>query len=114
MQMHANKQIPFDLIEAGDIGAAVGFKQIRTGDTLCDEKHPIILESMTFPEPVISVAIEPRTQDDVDKLDIALLKLAEEDPTFKIRTDQETGQTVISGMGELASRYFNRPFTQGI
>ncbi len=101
MQMHANKQIPLDLIEAGDIGAAVGFKQIRTGDTLCDEKHPIILESMTFPEPVISVAIEPRTQDDVDKLDIALLKLAEEDPTFKIRTDQETGQTVISGMGEL-------------
>jgi len=101
MQMHANKQIPLEFIEAGDIGAAVGFKQIRTGDTLCDEKHPIILESMTFPEPVISVAIEPRTQDDVDKLDIALLKLAEEDPTFKIRTDQETGQTVISGMGEL-------------
>jgi len=101
MQMHANKQIPLDLIEAGDIGAAVGFKQIRTGDTLCDEKYPIILESMTFPEPVISVAIEPRTQDDVDKLDIALLKLAEEDPTFKIRTDQETGQTIISGMGEL-------------
>mgnify|MGYP000980258448 FL=1 len=101
MQMHANKQIPLDSIEAGDIGAAVGFKQIRTGDTLCDEKHPIILESMTFPEPVISVAIEPRTQDDVDKLDIALMKLAEEDPTFKIRTDQETGQTVISGMGEL-------------
>ncbi len=101
MQMHANKQIPLDLIEAGDIGAAVGFKQIRTGDTLCDEKHPIILESMTFPEPVISVAIEPRTQDDVDKLDLALMKLAEEDPTFKIRTDQETGQTVISGMGEL-------------
>jgi len=101
MQMHANKQIPLEFIEAGDIGAAVGFKQIRTGDTLCDEKHPIILESMTFPEPVISVAIEPRTQDDVDKLDIALLKLAEEDPTFKIRTDQETGQTIISGMGEL-------------
>jgi elongation factor G len=101
MQMHANKQIPIDFIEAGDIGAAVGFKQIRTGDTLCDEKHPIILESMTFPEPVISVAVEPRTQDDVDKLDIALLKLAEEDPTFKIRTDTETGQTIISGMGEL-------------
>jgi elongation factor G len=101
MQMHANKQIPLDFIEAGDIGAAVGFKQIRTGDTLCDEKFPIILESMTFPEPVISVAIEPRTQDDVDKLDIALLKLAEEDPTFKIRTDQETGQTIMSGMGEL-------------
>ena len=101
MQMHANKQIPLESIEAGDIGAAVGFKQIRTGDTLCDEKHPIILESMTFPEPVISVAIEPRTQDDVDKLDIALLKLAEEDPTFKLRTDQETGPTAISGMGEL-------------
>ncbi len=101
MQMHANKQIPIEFIEAGDIGAAVGFKSIRTGDTLCDEKHPLILESMTFPEPVISVAIEPRTQDDVDKLDIALLKLAEEDPTFKIRTDQETGQTIISGMGEL-------------
>lgn len=101
MQMHANKQNPIEFIEAGDIGAAVGFKQIRTGDTLCDEKHPIILESMTFPEPVISVAVEPRTQDDVDKLDIALLKLAEEDPTFKIRTDTETGQTVISGMGEL-------------
>jgi elongation factor G len=101
MQMHANKQNPIDMIEAGDIGAAVGFKSIRTGDTLCDEKHPIILESMTFPEPVISVAVEPRTQDDVDKLDIALLKLAEEDPTFKIRTDTETGQTVISGMGEL-------------
>jgi len=101
MQMHANKQNPIEFIEAGDIGAAVGFKQIRTGDTLCDEKHPIVLESMSFPEPVISVAVEPRTQDDVDKLDIALLKLAEEDPTFKIRTDQETGQTVISGMGEL-------------
>jgi elongation factor G len=101
MQMHANKQIPIDMIEAGDIGAAVGFKQIRTGDTLCDEKHPIILESMSFPEPVISVAVEPRTQDDLDKLDVALAKLAEEDPTFKIRTDQETGQTVISGMGEL-------------
>lgn len=101
MQMHANKQIPIELIEAGDIGAAVGFKSIRTGDTLCDEKHPIILESMTFPIPVISVAIEPRTQDDVDKLDIALAKLAEEDPTFNVRTDQETGQTIISGMGEL-------------
>lgn len=101
MQMHANKQIPIDMIEAGDIGAAVGFKSIRTGDTLCDEKHPIILESMSFPIPVISVAIEPRTQDDVDKLDIALAKLAEEDPTFNVRTDQETGQTIISGMGEL-------------
>jgi len=101
MQMHANKQIPIEMIEAGDIGAAVGFKSIRTGDTLCDEKHPIILESMSFPIPVISVAIEPRTQDDVDKLDIALAKLAEEDPTFNVRTDQETGQTIISGMGEL-------------
>lgn len=101
MQMHANKQIPLEMIEAGDIGAAVGFKQIRTGDTLCDEKHPIVLESMTFPEPVISVAVEPRTQDDVDKLDIALAKLAEEDPTFTVRTDSETAQTIISGMGEL-------------
>jgi len=101
MQMHANKQNPIAFIEAGDIGAAVGFKSIRTGDTLCDEKHPIILESIKFPEPVISIAIEPKVQDDVDKLDIALGKLAEEDPTFKIRTDQDSGQTIISGMGEL-------------
>ena len=101
MQMHANKQNPIAFIEAGDIGAAVGFKSIRTGDTLCDEKHPIILESIKFPEPVISIAIEPKIQDDVDKLDIALGKLAEEDPTFKIRTDQDSGQTIISGMGEL-------------
>ena len=101
MQMHANKQNPIAFIEAGDIGAAVGFKSIRTGDTLCDEKHPIILENITFPEPVISIAIEPKIQDDVDKLDIALGKLAEEDPTFKIRTDQDSGQTIISGMGEL-------------
>jgi len=101
MQMHANKQNPIAFIEAGDIGAAVGFKSIRTGDTLCDEKHPIILESIKFPEPVISIAIEPKVQDDVDKLDIALGKLAEEDPTFTVRTDQDSGQTIISGMGEL-------------
>jgi elongation factor G len=100
-QMHANKQNPIARIEAGDIGAAVGFKDIRTGDTLCDEKHPIILESMSFPEPVIGLAIEPKTQADVDKLGMALSKLAEEDPTFKVHTDEETGQTVISGMGEL-------------
>jgi elongation factor G len=101
MQMHANKQNPVDYIEAGDIGAAVGFKDIKTGDTLCDEKNPIVLESMNFPEPVIGLAIEPKTQADVDKLGIALGKLAEEDPTFRVQTDQETGQTVISGMGEL-------------
>ncbi|MBT8195085.1 MAG: elongation factor G, partial [Bacteroidia bacterium] len=101
IRMHSNKQNPIDFIEAGDIGAAVGFKDIRTGDTLCDEKHPIILESMDFPDPVISLAIEPKTQADVDKMGIALGKLAEEDPTFKIHTDDETGQTVISGMGEL-------------
>lgn len=101
MQMHANKQNPLDRIEAGDIGAAVGFKTIRTGDTLCDEKHPILLESMTFPEPVISVSIEPKTQKDIDKMGMALAKLAEEDPTFRVRTDEETGQTIISGMGEL-------------
>jgi elongation factor G len=101
MQMHANKQIPMPSIEAGDIGAVVGFKEIRTGDTLCNDKHPIILENITFPEPVISLAIEPRTQADIDKLSIALHKLAEEDPTFKVKIDEETGQTVISGMGEL-------------
>ncbi len=100
-QMHANKQNPIPNIGAGDIGAVVGFKDIKTGDTLCDEKHPIILESMTFPEPVIGLAIEPKTQVDVDKLGIALGKLAEEDPTFRVQTDEETGQTVISGMGEL-------------
>lgn len=100
-QMHANKQNPIDHIEAGDIGAAVGFKNIRTGDTLCNEKHPLILENITFPEPVISMAIEPRVQDDIDKLDIALHKLAEEDPTFTVKVDPETGQTLISGMGEL-------------
>ena len=100
-QMHANKQNQIQGIEAGDIGAAVGFKDIRTGDTLCDEKNPIILESMSFPEPVIGLAIEPKTQTDVDKLGLALGKLAEEDPTFRVHTDEETGQTVISGMGEL-------------
>ncbi len=100
-QMHSNKQNPIDRIEAGDIGAGVGFKEIRTGDTLCDEKHPIALESMEFPDPVISLAIEPKTQKDVDKLGLALAKLAEEDPTFKVSYDDETGQTVISGMGEL-------------
>ena len=101
MQMHANKQNPVDFIEAGDIGAAVGFKDIKTGDTLCDEKHPITLESMTFPEPVISVAIEPKTQVDVDKMGMAIAKLVEEDPTLKVKTDEETGQTILSGMGEL-------------
>jgi elongation factor G len=100
-QMHANKQNPVEFIEAGDIGAAVGFKDIKTGDTLCDEKHPIVLESMKFPEPVIGLAIEPKTQGDLDKLGNGLAKLAEEDPTFRVHTDQETGQTVISGMGEL-------------
>jgi elongation factor G len=101
IRMHANKQNPIDFIEAGDIGAAVGFKEIKTGDTLCEEKHPIVLESMTFPEPVIGLAVEPKTQADVDKLGIALAKLAEEDPTFRVKSDEETGQTVISGMGEL-------------
>jgi elongation factor G len=101
LQMHANKQNPISKIEAGDIGAAVGFKEIRTGDTLCNEKHPIILESISFPEPVISVAIEPKTQADVDKLTLALNKLAEEDPTFNVKTDENSGQTIISGMGEL-------------
>ncbi len=101
MQMHANKQNPLDRIEAGDIGAAVGFKLIRTGDTLCDEKNPIILESMSFPEPVIHVSIEPKTQGDMDKMGAALAKLAEEDPTFRVRTDENSGQTIISGMGEL-------------
>jgi elongation factor G len=101
MQMHANKQNPLERIEAGDIGAAVGFKTIRTGDTLTVENHPILLESMTFPEPVIHVSIEPKTQADMDKMGIALSKLAEEDPTFRVRTDESSGQTIISGMGEL-------------
>ena len=100
-QMHANKQNPMEIVGAGDICAAVGFKDIRTGDTLCDENHPIVLESITFPEPVIGLAIEPKTQKDLDKLGIALGKLSEEDPTFTVKTDEDSGQTVISGMGEL-------------
>ena len=99
--MHANKQNQIDKLEAGDIGAVVGFKDIKTGDTMCDEKHPIVLESMVFPEPVIGLAIEPKTQADSDKLGNALAKLAEEDPTFRVNTDTDTGQTIISGMGEL-------------
>jgi len=100
-QMHSNKQNPVDNVEAGDIAAAVGFKDIRTGDTLCAIDKPIILESMTFPDPVIGLAVEPKTQKDVEKLGMALAKLAEEDPTFKVRYDEDTNQTVISGMGEL-------------
>ncbi len=100
-QMHANKQNPIERVEAGDIAAGVGFKDIRTGDTLCAIHKPIVLESMTFPDPVIGVAIEPKTQKDLDKLGMALAKLAEEDPTFQVRYDEETNQTVISGMGEL-------------
>lgn len=100
-QMHANKQNPIERLGAGDIGAAVGFKDIKTGDTLSDEKNPIVLESMVFPEPVIGLAIEPKTQADVDRLGLALAKLVEEDPTFRAHTDEETGQTIIEGMGEL-------------
>ena len=100
-QMHSNKQQPKEVLEAGDICACVGFKDIRTGDTLCSEDKPIVLESMTFPEPVIGIAIEPLTQKDTDKLGMALAKLAEEDPTFRVKTDEDSGQTVISGMGEL-------------
>ncbi len=100
-QMHANKQEPIDRIEAGDIGAAVGFKDIKTGDTLTDEKNPITLESMSFPAPVIGIAVEPKTKADVDKMGMALAKLAEEDPTFQVKTDEVSGQTIISGMGEL-------------
>ena len=100
-QMHSNHQLPKEFIEAGDICACVGFKDIRTGDTLCDPEHPIVLESMTFPEPVIGIAVEPLTQKDTDKLGMALAKLAEEDPTFRVKTDEDSGQTVISGMGEL-------------
>ena len=100
-QMNSNKQVPMELIDAGDIGAGVGFKDIRTGDTLCDEAHPIVLESITFPDPVIGIAVEPKSQADVDKLGIGLAKLAEEDPTFTVHTDEQSGQTVISGMGEL-------------
>ncbi len=100
-QMHSNKQNSIEFVEAGDICAAVGFKELRTGDTICVESSPIVLESMTFPDPVIGLAVEPKTQKDLDKLGVALGKLAEEDPTFTVRSDQETGQTVISGMGEL-------------
>ena len=100
-QMHSNHQNPEEVIEAGDIGAGVGFKDIRTGDTLCDENAPIVLESMDFPDTVISIAVEPKTQKDMDKLSLGLAKLAEEDPTFTVRTDEQSGQTVISGMGEL-------------
>jgi len=100
-QMHSNKQEPIKRIEAGDIGAAVGFKDLKTGDTICDEKHPIVLESMSFPDPVIGIAVEPKTKADVDKLGMALGKLAEEDPTFQVKTDEASGQTIISGMGEL-------------
>ena len=100
-QMHSNKQNPMEVIGCGDIGAGVGFKDIRTGDTLCDENHPITLESMDFPDPVIGIAVEPKTQKDLDKLGMGLAKLAEEDPTFRVQTNEETGQTVISGMGEL-------------
>jgi len=100
-QMHANKQNQIDTLQAGDIAALAGFKNIRTGDTLCDQKHPIVLESMDFPDPVISIAIEPKTQKDMDKLGVALGKLAEEDPTFTVKTDIDSGQTIISGMGEL-------------
>jgi len=101
MKMFANKQNPIDFIEAGDIGAAVGFKEIKTGDTLCDENHPIVLENMFIPEPVISIAIEPKTQADVDKMGMAIAKLVEEDPTLRVRTDEDTGQTILQGMGEL-------------
>ncbi|PMC08853.1 elongation factor G [Hoylesella timonensis] len=100
-QMDSHKEIPMDTIDAGDIGAGVGFKDIRTGDTLCDEAHPIVLESMTFPDTVISIAVEPKSQADIAKLDNGLVKLAEEDPTFTVRTDEQSGQTIISGMGEL-------------
>jgi elongation factor G len=100
-QMHSNKQNPMEVIGCGDIGAGVGFKDIRTGDTLCDENNPMVLESMEFPEPVIGIAVEPKTQKDLDKMGIGLSKLAEEDPTFRVQTNEDTGQTVISGMGEL-------------
>src|SRR6478672_6738506 len=101
MKMFANKQNPIDFIEAGDIGAAVGFKEIKTGDTLCDEDHPITLENMFIPEPVIAIAVEPKTQADVDKMGMAIAKLVEEDPTLRVNTDEDTGQTILSGMGEL-------------
>jgi len=101
MKMFANKQNPIDFIEAGDIAAAVGFKEIKTGDTLCDEDFPITLENMFIPEPVIAVAVEPKTQADVDKMGLAIAKLVEEDPTLRVNTDEETGQTILRGMGEL-------------
>jgi elongation factor G len=101
MKMFANKQNPVDFIEAGDIGAAVGFKDIKTGDTLCDEAHPIVLENMFIPEPVIAIAVEPKTQADVDKMGMAIAKLVEEDPTLRVNTDEDTGQTILRGMGEL-------------
>src|SRR5882672_8306944 len=101
MKMFANKQNPIDFIEAGDIGAAVGFKEIKTGDTLCNEDNPITLENMFIPEPVISVAVEPKTQVDVDKMGMAIAKLVEEDPTLRVNTDEDTGQTILRGMGEL-------------
>ena len=100
-QMNSNQEIPMESIDAGDIGAGVGFKDIHTGDTLCDENHPIVLESMDFPDPVIGIAVEPKTQKDMDKLSLGLQKLAEEDPTFQVHTDEQSGQTIISGMGEL-------------
>ncbi len=101
LQMHANKRHELDKVYSGDIAAAVGFKSTTTGDTICDEQHPVILESMVFPEPVIDIAIEPKTKAGQDKMGEALAKLAEEDPTFRVHTDTETGQTIISGMGEL-------------
>ncbi|MEE3406625.1 MAG: elongation factor G [Candidatus Cryptobacteroides sp.] len=120
-QMHSNHQNPIEFVEAGDICAAVGFKDLRTGDTICAEDHPITLESMEFPDPVIGIAVEPKTQGDLDKLGVALAKLAEEDPTFTVKSDHETGQTVISGMGELhldiivdrLRREFNVEINQG-
>ncbi len=121
LQMHANKRNPLDMIQAGDIGVAVGFKQIRTGDTLTDLKHPLVLEPISFPDPVISIAVEPKTLEDYDHLGLGLQKLAEEDPTFTVRVDDETGQTIISGMGELhldvlidrLKREFNVEVNQG-
>ena len=98
-QMHSNHQNPMESIGTGDIGAGVGFKDIRTGDTLCDENAPLVLESIDFPDPVIGIAVEPKTQKDMDRLGVGLAKLAEEDPTFVVKTNEETGQTVISGMG---------------
>src|SRR5207249_3096039 len=111
LQMHANKREEIEEVRAGDIAAAIGLKDTKTGDTLCDEGHPIILEAMKFPEPVISVAIEPKTKADQDKLSIALQKLSEEDPTFRVHSDAETAQTIISGLGEL---HLEVPVEQGV